>query len=94
MNKWISFLSYRCSFFIIFIVIACLAVTGCAIEPPIPNHFYSFEEIQAILNVIKSNGGEKVTFLGGEPTEHPHLMEIIELAKSMNFESVPSNMIF
>ena len=43
MNKWISFLSYRCSFFIIFIVIACLAVTGCAIEPPIPSHFYSFD---------------------------------------------------
>lgn len=52
------------------------------------NHFYSYEELQTILDTIKSNGGKKVTFLGGEPTEHPKIMEIIELAKSMNFEIV------
>jgi len=52
------------------------------------NNYYTLDEIKNVLSKIKMIGGEKVTLLGGEPTQHPQLMEIISLAKSMNFRIV------
>jgi len=60
----------------------------CLIGDRNNNNYYTLEEIKNILYKIKENGGKKVTFLGGEPTLHPQLMEIISLAKSMNFRIV------
>lgn len=37
--------------------------------------FYNKEEVFSILLTIKSNGGNKVTFLGGEPTLHPDFLK-------------------
>ena len=60
----------------------------CLIGDRNNSNYYTLDEIKSILNKIKINGGEKVTFLGGEPTQHPQLMEIISLAKSMDFKIV------
>ena len=52
------------------------------------NHFYELDELQKILISVKKLGAKKITLIGGEPTEHPNLLEIIQLVKSMNFEIV------
>lgn len=47
--------------------------------------FYDKTEVFDTLQTIKSNGGNKVTFLGGEPTLHPDFFEILEYAKKQEF---------
>jgi len=71
------YITYKCSF----------GCTHCLIGDR-SESFYTLPEIQDILNEIKCNGGQKVTLIGGEPTEHPQLMELINLAKSMSYEVV------
>jgi len=38
--------------------------------------------------MLRSHGAVKVTLLGGEPTKHPHLTQVIEDAKSLGYQVV------
>src|ERR1022692_4237318 len=50
--------------------------------------FYAASEVRNILMMLRSHGAAKVTLLGGEPTVHPHLTEVIDAAKSLGYQVV------
>ena len=52
------------------------------------NNDYTLDDIQTIINTMIIHGCSKVTILGGEPTIHPQLFDIIQLIKSSGCEVV------
>ena len=45
----------------------------------------SLDDARRFLDVVRSAGGEKITFAGGEPTLHPHVGELLAHAKDIGF---------
>jgi MoaA/NifB/PqqE/SkfB family radical SAM enzyme len=49
---------------------------------------FSFEDIKRIMVSCRKLGSEYITFLGGEPTLHPNLSEIIDYAHELGYKQV------
>eukprot|EP01025_Chloroclados_australasicus_P015927 TRINITY_DN1776_c0_g2_i1.p1 TRINITY_DN1776_c0_g2~~TRINITY_DN1776_c0_g2_i1.p1 ORF type:complete len:368 (-),score=23.50 TRINITY_DN1776_c0_g2_i1:512-1471(-) len=54
--------------------------------------FLALEDSIKLLNMLKEAGTEKVNFVGGEPTIHPHIKQLLEHSKELGFTaSIVSN---
>jgi molybdenum cofactor biosynthesis enzyme MoaA len=52
------------------------------------NKELSFEEVKRVVDIWTKDGLKNIRFSGGEPTVHPHLLDIIKYTKSKNVERI------
>jgi hypothetical protein len=51
------------------------------------DNFISLEEYRETIDCLRNKGGEKINLLGGEPTLHPLLMQLIQINRENNLRT-------
>lgn len=69
-----------------FITNRCNDVCKFCYAPPFKEHQYQLEHYKQIARRIKQLNFEWVTLCGGEPTMHPHIVEIVQYLKELGLK--------
>ncbi|MEI8256483.1 MAG: radical SAM protein, partial [Deltaproteobacteria bacterium] len=76
-------LSLVCSNACVFCAVASSAPAEASTEPA-----SSLDEASALLTRARADGATELTFVGGEPTHHPRLLELVALARGIGFQRI------